>query len=143
MNYTLREKGSAPRTAMRGITLIELMVVVAIVGILAAIANPSYQEYGRRAKRAEARAHLLDAAARMERHYSNTNQYTSNLGTANIATTTENGHHGISVSVGANNQSFTLTATPSGFTDGRCGNLTYTNTGTQGQSGSGDDCWSR
>jgi type IV pilus assembly protein PilE len=129
--------------AMRGVTLIELMIVVAIVGILAGVAYPAYQEYGRRAKRAEARAHLLDAAARMERHYSNTNQYTNSLATANIGTTTENGHYTISVTVGANNQSFTLTATPSGFTDAKCGNLTYTNTGTQGQSGSADDCWSR
>lgn len=129
--------------AMRGVTLVELMIVVAIVGILAGVAYPAYQEYGRRAKRAEARAHLLDAAARMERHYSNTNQYTNNLATANIDTTTENDNYTISVTVGANNQSFTLTATPSGFTDAKCGNLTYTNTGTQGQSGSGDDCWSR
>lgn len=128
---------------MRGVTLVELMIVVAIVGILAGVAYPAYQEYGRRAKRAEARAHLLDAAARMERHYSNTNQYTNNLTLANIASTTENGHYNISVSVGSSNQSFTLTAQPANFTDARCGNLTYTNTGTEGESGSADDCWTR
>ncbi len=142
MNSPLQQTRPGFR-AMRGVTLVELMIVVAIVGILAGVAYPAYQEYGRRAKRAEARAHLLDAAARMERHYSNTNQYTNSLATANVSTTTENNNYTISVSVGANNQSFTLTATPSGFTDAKCGNLTYTNTGTQGQSGSGDDCWSR
>ncbi len=142
MNKSLRYTPPGFR-AMRGVTLVELMIVVAIVGILAGVAYPAYQEYGRRAKRAEARAHLLDAAARMERLYSDTNQYTNNLATANIAPTSENNHYTISVTVGANNQSFTLTATPSGFTDTKCGNLTYTNTGAQGQSGSGDDCWNR
>ena len=50
------------RQAQRGFTLIEVMIVVAIVGILSAIAYPSYQEYVRRGHRAEARAGLLQAA---------------------------------------------------------------------------------
>jgi type IV pilus assembly protein PilE len=122
----------------------ELMIVVAIVGILAGIAYPAYQEYGRRAKRAEARATLLDAAARMERFYSDNNsQYTNNLATANIAAASENGHYNLSIAVGANNQSYTLTAAPSGFVDAKCGSFTYTNQGTEGTSGGGEDCWTR
>jgi len=56
-------------TGNSGFTLIEVMVVVAIVGILAAIAYPSYQEHVRRANRAEARGILLEMAQLLERNY--------------------------------------------------------------------------
>ncbi len=58
-----------------GFTLIELMIVVAVVAILAAVALPSYQESVARGNRAEARAVLLQAAQWMERHYTENNRY--------------------------------------------------------------------
>ena len=60
---------------VRGFTLIELMIVVAIVGILSAIAYPSYAEYIRRGHRSEARAGLLQAAQWMERAATATGKY--------------------------------------------------------------------
>ncbi|WP_138438115.1 type IV pilin protein [Marinobacter shengliensis] len=65
----------APRGA-RGFTLIELMIVVAIIGILAAIAFPSYQNHVTKTRRADAQAALTAFATAMERHYTeNRNTY--------------------------------------------------------------------
>jgi type IV pilus assembly protein PilE len=133
-----------PRRHMRGITLIELMIVVAIVGILAGVAYPAYQEYGRRAKRAEARNALLDAVTRLERYYSDNNQYDA-LATANVAPTSESGHYNLSIALGGSNQTYTLTATPVGFSDARCGNFTLTNTGVRNKTGTDtlEYCWGK
>jgi len=59
----------------KGFTLIEVMIVVAIVGILAAIAYPSYSEYVRKTQRAEASSVLLEAAQVAERRFSQTGAY--------------------------------------------------------------------
>lgn len=64
---------------MRGITLLELMIVVVIVGILAAIAYPSYRDMAARGKRNEAKACLLQIAAQQERFYLNNNTYTTDM----------------------------------------------------------------
>lgn len=58
-----------------GFTLIELMVAVAIVGILAAIAIPSYQDSVRKSRRADAEGALMNFANAMERHFTETNGY--------------------------------------------------------------------
>lgn len=67
--------GSRPGGS-RGFTLIELMIVVAIIGILAAIAYPSYQSHVEKTRRADAQAALTAFSARMERYYTdNGNTY--------------------------------------------------------------------
>ena len=64
---------------MRGITLMELMIVIVIVGFLAAIAYPNYREFAARAKRNEAKAALLQIAQQQERFYLQNNTYTCDL----------------------------------------------------------------
>lgn len=60
---------------VRGFTLIELMIVVAIVAILSSVAYPSYIEYVRHGARAEAQVILLETAQFLERNYTEANKY--------------------------------------------------------------------
>ena len=132
---------------LSGFTLIELMITVAILAIVAAVAIPSYSSYVDRGKRAEARAALLDIAARQERYYSNNRQYADQLSKLRMSgTKSENGYYTLSVTLpsGSNNQDFDATATPSGWTDDKCGNLSIDETGVKTQSlGDRALCWGK
>ncbi|GLX12492.1 type 4 fimbrial biogenesis protein PilE [Pseudomonas straminea] len=146
MNYAGGYRGMS----QKGFTLIEMMIVVAIIGILAAIAYPSYDEYVKRGNRTEGQALLSDAAARQERYFSQNNTYITkeadigklgiNLGSGNKSAT---GKYVFSVSKVDKDGGYTLTATQQ-FGDSKCGNLTLTATGTRGATASGanaTDCW--
>ena len=138
------------RQAQRGFTLIELMIVVAIVGILSAIAYPSYQEYVRRGHRAEARAGLLQAAQWMERAATATGTYPLTAQFPANLKTVPNDRYDISlespIQGSTNGTTFRLTASPKGSqANDKCGKYTLTNTGQRGVSGSLSvtDCWGK
>lgn len=130
-----------------GFTLIEVMIVVAVIAILAAIAVPNYQEYVRRGYRSEARAGLLQAAQWMERAATATGVYPTAL-PGSLAGVPSN-RYTIAFADGHTNGEFTLNATPRQSQQGdKCGTLTLSNTGQRGASGStsGDlvtECWSK
>ncbi len=127
-----------------GFTLMELMIVVAVIAILAGIAYPQYTAYGERARRSEGRSALLNAAALEERYYSDNNQFAA-LATAGISTSSENDYYTLSLTLDdANNQSFTVTATPT-RADAKCTTLTFTNAGAKGFTGTGNmsTCWGK
>lgn len=137
------------QSRLRGFTLIELMIVVAIVAILAAVAYPSYQDSVLKTRRAEGQALLLSIVQAQERHFSQFARYASSLiggpsttqmGWSLQDLTSENGYYKVSLTASAPT-TFTLQATPQQG-DSKCGNLTLTSEGVKGSSkGSNDLCW--
>lgn len=99
-----------------GFTLIELMVTVAIVAILASIAIPSYQEYVRRARRAEATAGLLDAAQYMQRFYSQNDRYDQTKAATPVATVLPAALTRIPTGAAAGSENYTIGFVPNSLT---------------------------
>lgn len=132
----------------QGFTLIELMIAVAVVGILGAIAIPSYSEYVRRGHRAEARAGLLQAAQWLERASTATGTYPLTAAFPSALASVPSNRYGISLN-STDGRTFTLTATPKGAQTGdKCGNYTLTQSGLRGANGATtgtivSDCWGK
>ena len=129
----------------RGFTLIELMIVIAILAIIVSFAWPSYLEHVRKSRRAEGTVHLLELADRMERFYSDQGTYAgATLGPAEAdvyAAVSENGYYNLAITV-QDNVSFTVTAAPTtkgDQDDDTCGTFTLTSTGLT--SADGSKCW--
>jgi len=128
---------------LAGFTLIEVMIVVVIIGILASIAYPSYDEYVKRGNRTEGQVFLSDAAARQERYYSQNNSYTADPANLGVRATSETGKYTLTIEQAEKNTDggYSLIATPS-FIDAKCGDLTLNALGVRGASeGTAADCW--
>jgi len=130
----------------KGFTLLELMITVAVVGILAAISIPSYMSHMVKVRRAAAAACLMEGAQYAER------SYTTNMKYANMEIDKAfggcrneiNTHYELSLK--ADDKTYTLTATPINrqlTSDTKCAALTIDNTGAKGITGSGKlaECW--
>lgn len=132
-----------------GFTLIEVMIVVAIVAILASVAVPSYLESVRRSNRAEAAATMLQAANWMEQQFTVNNSYKfpdgsvptlpSNLIQSPYPRTAK---YNIALAAGTTATAYSLVATKVGTAD-KCGNFTLDQSGKRTISGTAtaDDCW--
>lgn len=137
-----------------GFTLIELMIAVAIVGILATIAATSYQSQVQKGRRTDARSALLDLAGREEKLFSVTNAYSAvptDLGYAGAGFPIPLGDNYYNLDVAAPPAvppalpTYTLRAIAIGIQAGdtKCQTLTLDQSGLQGSTGSGTpaECW--
>ncbi|GGK83503.1 type IV pilin protein [Amphritea balenae] len=127
-----------------GFTLIELMIVVAVVGVMAAIAYPSYLEFVREARRTDAMSTLLTAQLEQEKFRANNITYASTAASLGVSTTSPDSFYSIAVASSAAN-SFIVTATPAGnqIGDG-CGTFAVDQGGANHTAGYADaDCWNR
>lgn len=135
-----------------GFTLLELMIVVAVVAILSAIVLPSYQSSVYKGRRADGTTALMDLANRLQRYYSENNTFaTATIAAGNATTdvlasaTSPQGHYTLSFTAKAAN-TYTIQAAPAGAQTGdtKCGTLTLTSASIRGRSGTEPDvsrCW--
>lgn len=116
-----------------GFTLVEVLITVAIIGILSSVAYPSYVDYVVRANRSEGLRELVRIANLQEQYYVDNRSYTAlmtDLGLDADPFLTENSHYSIDATVV--NDTFTLVATAKGtqaLKDTSCGTISITNTG--------------
>ncbi|WP_283255900.1 type IV pilin protein [Dyella humicola] len=132
---------------VHGFTLIELMVVVAIIAVLAAFAVPAYSRYGYRARRTDGQELLLRIATAQERYYATYNKYgaLADLGFADPALS-DNGFYSVSLS-NQTTSTYMATATPrSAQQSDACGSLQLDGMGTKTSAAAGNvssngNCW--
>lgn len=132
------------RRSNQGFTLIEIMIVIAIIGIVITIGYPSLTEYVKKGRRTEVAGLLSEQAQILERFYSKNNVYTH-------ATGLSAGNDFYTITPTLTDQTFLLTATRkagSSMANDKCGNFTLTNTGVRSMVNATSglttkDCWGR
>ena len=117
------------RKSNQGFTLIEVMIAVAIIGILAAIAYPSYRDFVRRGHQTEAQGQLMEFAAALEAYKAKNFSYSGASVSSLAPTLNSNPHYSTNLTLSNGNQGFTITASPSSALMSGMPTLTLDSTG--------------
>jgi len=130
------------RRTERGVTLVELLLVVAIVAILGTIAVSNYRSYSLRANRVEAKSALLNIQTAQEKYYLNEHEY-GTLAELKQRAVTERGQYTVAVVVDADGEGYTATATAVGsqVADKDCAVFTIDQTGDRDPPLATSTCW--
>jgi type IV pilus assembly protein PilE len=146
-------RGARSAGAARGFTLIEMMITVAIIGILASVAYPSYSDHVVRTRRSNAAGCVMEMAQFMERVYATNIRYDQNNAAATALPTTPcrtelAAHYTLGFATAQPTaRTFTVEAVPQGnqaSKDSRCGTLTIDQANVKGKTGSAAtaaECW--
>lgn len=126
----------------RGFSLIELMIALAIMGILVAVAMPSYQSYVRKGRRADAQQFMLNLAQLNQRYFLDNRSFTNTVSTLATTPTSVSSYYTITITVDAGPPAtFSIAAAPTGGqASDSCGTLTITSANVKSSS-SGSNCW--
>lgn len=139
-------KLALPRKKMKGFTLIELMIAVAIVAILASIALPAYQNSVRKSRRADAMTSLLQLQLAQEKWRANNPSYTSDLANLGWSSSSSiDGHYTMAITSATGTQ-FTVTAAPKSGgpqVSDTCALFTITQNGPDVSTAAKRSCWNR
>ena len=141
----------------RGVTLLELMIVVVIIAIVASVAFPSYTQFILRAKRTAAKSIILQVADRQEQFFADNKQYATTMTALGfpadpfaidedggiVAVSSSDRIYSVSVANPGGTTTYTVQATPelSMTRDSDCGKMAMTQTGVKSNSGSSTKCW--